>query len=151
MAVVEQEINNCITVVPFRKDEVRQLLLDEAKLSLDITEKGILYNAEEIKPYLDPIELKSGFNRGSGITGFSLPHGYSTRGHFARWTPYSLVVEDGRPVLYDDGEFIGEITFNKGNPVSEQLLSTGEKVRDITNVTAQGGLHVMSCTAMSVH
>ncbi len=143
MAVVEQEINNGSTVVLSRKDEVRQILLDEAKLSLNITEKGISYNAEEIKRFLDPIELKSGFNRGGGITGFSLPHGYNTRGHFSRWTPYSLVVEDGRPVLYDDGEFIGEITFNKGNPVSEQLLSTGEKVRDITNISAQGGLHVM--------
>lgn len=143
MAVVEQEIDNGLTVVLSRKDEVRQILLDEAKLSLNISEKGILYNAEEIKRFLDPIELKSGFNRGGGITGFSLPHGYNAKGHFSRWTPYSLVVEDGSPVLYDDGEFIGEITFNKGNPVSEQLLSTGEKVRDITNISAQGGLHVM--------
>ena len=143
MAVVEQEINNGLPVARSRKDDVRQLLLDEAKLSLNITEKGISYDAEEIKRFLDPIELKSGFNRGGGITGFSLPHGYSTRGHFARWTPYSLVIKDARPVLYDDGERIGEITFNKGNPVSEKLLSTGEKVRDITNVTAQGGLHVM--------
>jgi biotin synthase-related radical SAM superfamily protein len=143
MAVREQEINDVLDVAISRKDEVKQLLFDEAKLSLLITEKGISYNAEEIKPFLDAIELKSGFNRGSGITGFSLPHGYSTRGHFSRWTPYSLVVEDARPVLYDDGVRIGEITFNKGNPVSEQLLGTGEKVRDITNLTAQGGLHVM--------
>ncbi|NTW99010.1 MAG: nitrogen fixation protein NifB [Geobacteraceae bacterium] len=143
MTVAEQEINNGSDVALSRHDDVRELLLQEAKLSLNLTEKGILYNSEEIKRFLDPIELKSGFNRGSGITGFTLPHGYSARGHFSRWTPYSLVVEDDRPVLYDDGARIGEIAFNKGNPVSEQLLSTGEKVRDITNISAQGGLHVM--------
>ena len=143
MTVVVQEIYNGLPVTQSRKNDVRQVLLDEAKLSLNITEKGISYEAEEIKKFLDPIELKSGFNRGGGITGFSLPHGYSTRGRFARRTPYSLVVEDARPVLYDDGKRIGEINFNKGNPVSEKLLSTGEKVRDITNISAQGGLHVM--------
>ena len=143
MVSAEQEIITGEPPVTSRYERVKQLLLHEAKLSLKLTEQGISFNAEEIRKFLDPIELKSGFNRGSGLTGFSLPHGYSARGHYSRWTPYSLVVEDDKPVLYDDGVLIGEITFNKGNPVAEQLLSTGEKVRDITNITAQGGLHVM--------
>jgi len=143
MVSVQEEINIGTEIVLSSQDEVRQLLLDEAKLSVKITERGISYNAAEIKKFLDPIELNSGFNRGKGLTGFSLPHGYNARGHYSRWTPYSLLVEDNKPVLYDDGIRIGEITFNKGNPVSEQLLTTGEKVRDITHISAQGGLHVM--------
>lgn len=125
------------------KEAVKQLLLQEAKLGLELVEKGISFNAEELKKFLDPIELASGFNRGGGLTGFYLPHGISARGHFSRWTPYSLVVEDNKPVLYNDGTRIGEITFHKGHPASEQLLTAGEKVRDIVNINAQGGLHVM--------
>ena len=143
MVSIEQEICVDQQIAKLDKSEARHLLLDEAKLSVKLTEKGIAYNADEIKRFLDPIEQKSGFNRGQGLTGFSLPHGYSARGHYSRWTPYSLIVEDNTPILYDDGIRIGEIAFNKGNPVSEQLLSTGEKVRDITNISAQGGLHVM--------
>jgi biotin synthase-related radical SAM superfamily protein len=126
-----------------QRELATQTLLNEAKLGLLLTEKGISYNADELKAFQDPIELASGFNRGGGITGFYLPHGISARGRQSRWTPYSLVVEDNRPVLYDDGLRIGEITFQKGQPASEQLLSTGEKVRDITNISSQGGLHVM--------
>ena len=143
MVIVADEIYTGIEIEASSKDEVKKILFDEAKLSVKLTEKGISYNADEIKRFLDPIELKSGFNRGQGLTGFSLPHGYNARGQFSRWTPYSLLVEDNQPVLYDDGTRIGEIIFNKGNPVSEQLLSTGERVRDITNISAQGGLHVM--------
>jgi hypothetical protein len=143
MAIAEEDIKTEKLFDTLEQENVKKLLLDEAKLSLKIVEKGLSFDAEKIKKFLDPIELKSGFNRGGGLTGFSLPHGYSARGHYSRWTPYSLVIEDEKPLLYDDGVLVGEITFNKGNPVSEQLLSTGEKVRDITNISAQGGLHVM--------
>jgi hypothetical protein len=125
------------------KEAVKQILLNEARLGLELNEKGILFNAEELIKLQDPIELTSGFYRGQGLTGFSLPHGINARGHFSRWTPYSLVVEDNEAVLYDEKTRIGAVTFHKGNPASQQLLSTGEKVRDIVNITAQGGLHVM--------
>lgn len=142
MAIAEQETKGS-NVVTSGKEAVKQLLLQEARLGLELVEKGISFNAEDLQKFLDPIELASGFNRGGGLTGFYLPHGISARGHFSRWTPYSLVVEDNKPVLYDDGTRIGEITFHKGHPASEQLLNAGEKVRDIVNINAQGGLHVM--------
>lgn len=125
------------------KEAAKQLLLNEARLGLELAEKGIRFNAEEIKKFLDPIESASGFNRGGGITGFYLPHGISARSYLNRWTPYSLVVEGGKPVLYDEKTPIGEIAFHKGHPASGKLLATGEKVRDILNINAQGGLHVM--------
>ena len=125
------------------KETAKQLLLNEARLGLHLSEKGISFNPEEINQFQDPLELASPFNRAGGLTGFYLPHGITARGHQSRWTPYSLVVEDGRPVLYDERTRIGEIAFLKGNPTSEKLLSTGEKVRDITNINHQGGLHVM--------
>lgn len=132
------------------KEAQKQILIEEAKLSLNLFEHGVSFNLEELQKFQDPIEQKSGFNRGGGLTGFTLPHGYSARVKYSRWTPYSLVVEDGKPVLYDETTRIGEISFNKGNPVSEQTLSTGEKVRDIVNVTALGGLHVTYSTECSL-
>lgn len=125
------------------KESAKKVLLDEARLGLHLSEKGISFDPEQINKFQDPIELASPFNRVGGLTGFHLPHGITARGHHSRWTPYSLVVEDDRPVLYDEGTRIGEIAFLKGNPTSEKLLSTGEKVRDITNITQQGSLHVM--------
>lgn len=125
------------------KDAAKQVLLAEARLSLEINEKGIRFNREDIKQYLDPVELASGWNHGGGLTGFYLPHGVTANGHFSRWTPYSLVVEDDKPVLYDEETRIGEINFHRGHPASGELLGTGEKVRDIVNITKEGSLHVM--------
>ncbi len=129
--------------VTSEKKRVKQQLLDEVKLSLKLTEKGIAYNAGEIEPFQDPIERSSAFNQRGGLTAFYLPGGISARGQQSRWTPYALLIEDGRPVLYDDGKRIGEIAFQKGHSASEERLTTGEKVSDITTITAEGGLHVM--------
>jgi hypothetical protein len=150
MPTTELEITVGSDTAVSEKESIKELLLQEAKLSLELSERGISYNAEELKPFQDSIELNSGFNRRGGLTGFALPHGNNARAHLSRWTPFSLVVENNRPVLYDEGERLGEITFHKGHPVSEKLLSTGEKVRDITNVNAQGGLHVTYSTECSL-
>ena len=125
------------------KESIKQIFLNEAHLALKLAEKGISYDPAELNKFQDPLEQRSGFNRPGALTGFYLPHGLNARGQFNRWTPYSIVVEDGKPVLYDDKTPIGEIKFHKGHPASEHLLKTGEKVRDIVNITSQGGLHVM--------
>ena len=132
------------------KEAQKQVLIEEARLSLDLFEHGISYNLEELKPLLDPLELKSGFNRAGGLTGFTLPHGYNARGNYNRWTPYSLAVEDGKAVLYNENTRIGAISFNKGNPLGDELLNTGERVRDIVNVSALGGLHCTYSTECSL-
>jgi biotin synthase-like enzyme len=124
------------------REAAKQVLLNEARLALDLTEKGISFNADEIRSFQDAVELASPFNRHGGLTSFYLPYGNTARSSHNRWTPYSLVLEDGTPVLYEEKNRIGEISFIKPNPVSQQLLSSGEKVRDIVNVNAQGGVHV---------
>ena len=124
------------------KDAAKEQLLNEARLGLELTEKGISFNADEIRRFQDPVELASPYNRHGGLTGFYLPHGITARSSQSRWTPYLLVVEDDRPVLYDEKTRIGEISFIKPHPVSQQLLGSGEKVRDIVNINAQGGIHV---------
>jgi hypothetical protein len=126
----------------YDKEEVKRILLDESRLSLELFEKGISYNVEEINKIKETVGADSQFGRRGGLPGFYLPHGISANANFSRWTPYSLAVEDGRVLLYDEQRRIGEITFQKSHPVSEQLLSTGEKVRDIVGVNAQGGVHV---------
>ena len=143
MERAEQEIYGGADVESFDKEAVKQTLLEEAKLGLKLAEQGIAFNAEEIREFQDPLELASAFNRKGGLTAFYLPGGNSARGHYSRWTPYSLVIEGDKPVLYDDGRRVGEIAFHKGEPASEERLITGEKVRDITSINAQGGLHVM--------
>jgi len=125
------------------KEAVKQLLLNEARLSLELTEKGIFYNAEDIKRIQAKTGAVSQFGRRDGLPGFHLPHGNTASGNFTRFTPYSVVVEDEKPVLYNEKTPIGEIVFQTSHPASEQLLSTGEKVRDILNINPQGGLHVM--------
>jgi len=127
-----------------RKEEVKQLLLDEAKLALDFNEKGIFYNAEDLKRFRATDADLNGFRRNAGGVGFSLPYGITTNAKFNRWTPYSIVVENDKPILYNDKEPIAEISFptNTPNPVSEQLLSSGQKVKNILNISQFGGVHV---------
>ena len=71
-----------------RKEEVKQLLLNEARLALDFNEKGILFNAEDIKRFRATDADVNGFRRNAGGVGFSLPHGISTNAKYNRWTPF---------------------------------------------------------------
>jgi len=126
------------------KEAAKQVLLDEAKLGLLLMEKGINYDAEAIRPFQDPFEQSSAYHRHKGLTNLILPHGFGARylSGYARYTPYSLVVEDGAVVLYDDGTRIGKVTFPAVHPVTEQLLSNGERFRHVANVSEEGGVSV---------
>jgi len=138
MAVATEKITK-------EKEAVKELLLKEARFGLDLVEKGISFDPQEIKR----IKALTGSESQNDISGrgdsvsFFLPHGNSSSGHLTRWTPYSIEVEDDKAILYDEKTRIGQITFTEGpHPVSKQLLSTGEKVKDILGVGATGGLHV---------
>ncbi len=122
------------------KEEIKKILLNEVRLDLDFNEKGIFYNAEDIKRirgnYVEPRRY------GRDPIGFSfvLPHGITSNAKFNRWTPYSIVVEGDKPILYNEKEPIAEIRFHDQtpHPVLEQRLSTGEKVRGIVNTNQHG-------------
>ena len=142
MAIAELEQTKRLHVEAYDKEAAKQILINEAKLGLFLAEKGINYNPDEIRPFQDDYEQSSAYNRQRGLTGISLPHGVTAQGGFNRFTPYSLVVEDRKPVLYDDGTRIGEISFHKAHPVTRELLSDGEKFRHVANVSQEGGISV---------
>lgn len=142
MTIAKQEENTGSLVVASGKDVAKQTLINEAKLGLLLAEHGINYNPEEIRPFQDSYEQSSAYNRQRGLTGISLPHGVTARGGYSRFTPYSLAVEDNQPVLYDEGTRVGAVTFHQGHPVTEELLSDGEKFRHVANVSQEGGISV---------
>ena len=53
MVIAEQEIISETKIAKHDKNAVKQILLDEAKLGLLLTEKGINYSSEEIKKFQD--------------------------------------------------------------------------------------------------
>ncbi|MGB9080802.1 MAG: radical SAM protein [Desulfuromonadaceae bacterium] len=124
------------------KEAAKQVLIEEAKLGLKLAQFGINYNADDIRPFQDTFEQASAYNRQRGLTGIKLPHGVTARGGYSRFTPYSLVVEDGTPVLYDEKTPVGAISFHIAHPVTEQILSSGDKFRHIANVSNEGGISV---------
>jgi len=142
MATTDQQQSAADTAAA--KEKAKEALLDEAKLGLLLTEYGINYDEEEIRKFQDPFEQSSAYHRSKGLTSLTLPHGFNARylSGYARYTPYSLVVEGGDAVLYDDGRRIGKVTFPAAHPVTEQLLSNGEKFRHIANVNDEGGFSV---------
>jgi hypothetical protein len=124
------------------EDTVKNILLEEVKLGLKLAECGINYNADEVRRFQDPLDQISEYSRRRGLAGFSLPHGIFARSGFNSHTPYELQVEDDQPVLYDENRRIGVISFHQPHPVTETILSTGEKFRDIANVNIHGGISV---------
>ncbi len=144
MAILEQEITTATQVAKPDKVAAQQVLLEEAKLGLLLTEKGINYNIEEIRKFQDKFEQSSAYHRHKGVTNLTLPNGFTARylSGYSRYTPYSLVVEGDDVVLYDDGLRLGVVTFPTTHPITEQLLSSGEKFRHIANVSEEGGISV---------
>jgi hypothetical protein len=143
MATIEIERDSDSAVDATNREDIRQALLNEAYLRLKLSERGIRFNPEEVKKFRVSGDFGFGGDRRNGLGSFTLPHGINASGALNRWSPYSLAIEDDKPILYDEDERIGEITFNTPNPVLNQTISTGEKFRAIASVSQQGGIHVM--------
>ncbi|NTW99012.1 MAG: hypothetical protein HGB35_03615 [Geobacteraceae bacterium] len=79
MVIAEQEIISETQIAKQDKEAAKQILLDEAKLGLLLTEKGINYNIEEIRRYQDQFEQSSAYHRHKGLTNLTLPHGFTAR------------------------------------------------------------------------
>ncbi len=126
------------------KEAVKKLLLDEVRLALEFNEKGIFYNAEEINKLKGDDSDENRYQRNRFGFNFELPHGISAGAKFSRWTPYSIIVENGKPVLYNDKEAIAEVTIQQPRryPVLNEVLSTGEKVKHILSIDPHGQVNV---------
>ncbi len=134
-------------IITENREAIKELLLKEARLTFDVAEKGVFFNREEIaeirgiKPE-DVIRRSGGF--GGGGLSFKLPHGNSASGEFTRWTPYSIVVEGDKPILYAEKTPIGEVSFPSivKNPVLNERLSNGQLFSSVMSLTQHGGVSV---------
>jgi hypothetical protein len=126
------------------KAEVKQMLLDEVKLTLELNEKGIYFNSDEINRLRGSAVVDDPYRRDKSAFGFSLPHGITSNAKYARWTPYSIVVDGNKPVLRFDESPITEISFNEPeyHPELEQTLSSGEKLKSIVSIDPHGQVNV---------
>jgi hypothetical protein len=130
------------------KEAARQVLLNELKLRFKLSESGIRYIPEELKKFQDAEanRVRRGFGGGGIQINFTLPHGVGGGGSLNHWSPFSVVVEDDVPVLYEEDTRIGEVTFPKTDPalveLRKQRLSTGEKFTDIANINPHGEIGI---------
>ena len=126
------------------KEAIKKLILAEARLDLEFNEKGINYNADDINRIRGNVKEPKTFGRDPIGFSFVLPHGITSNAKFNRWTPYSIVVENDKPILYNEKEPIDEIKFHNRveHPVMEERLSTGEKVRSIIGSNQHGEISI---------
>jgi len=133
-----------------QKEAAKQKLLDEARFALLLAELGADYNQAEILPFLSDSTRRSPYALQHGLEGFFLPRGNRARASYSKYTPFKIKVEDGRVVLYDSGSLVGQLTFPKTHPINEATLSTGEKFRQVANVSSEGGISVGYSTECSL-
>jgi hypothetical protein len=126
------------------REELKKILLDEVKLALALNEHGINYKLEEVNRLKKRAVVQNPYQRESSSTGFSLPHGITFNGKYARWTPYLIVVENNKIYLQYDTTTIAELTLNEleYHPELEQVLSSGEKLKSIVSIDPHGQVNV---------
>lgn len=134
-------------------ESIKKELLDEVKLKLDVFVEGISFDPADIKKfpigteYQEQIHILFDMDKAhhSGFllpSNFYLPHGLLAA---FRWDPdskYRLVEEDGKPVLYKQGNRITEVDFYKRPKLLNYRTQNGEPFGHIANFTAEGGVGV---------
>ena len=125
------------------KQKTKQALLGEVRLALELNQHGIRFDAEQIKALRKNV-AEDPYRRDRGAFEFALPHGITAQAKPARWTRYSIQVDGGKPILFDDETAIAEITLTEPvvHPELDQILSTGEKVRSILSIDPHGQVNV---------
>jgi hypothetical protein len=126
------------------KETIKRKLLDEVKLAIELGDIGISYNPDDLKNFRSSETIPypfQGLRPGVAIT---LPHGIRASAKQSKWTPYSIIVEEGTPVLYNEKEPVSRISFweRQVNPVLEEKISTGEKIKSILSIDPHGQIDV---------
>jgi len=135
------------------KQAIKEALFKELALKTDIGNLGVNFDPEILKPFSSGKARSNGFGRatypssfgfvGAKLSGGRLEGGLRLDGD----SPYGLVVENGKPVIYKFGPHtvkIGEIEFNE-RPQPELLnrkTSDGILFSDIANISPEGHIHV---------
>ena len=99
-------------VESIEKSRVKQALLDEVRLALELNEHGVQFDAAALKRLRGPKVAEDPYRREKTSLAFVLPHGINTSLKYARWTPYSIVVDSGTPVLLHDETPVVELVFD---------------------------------------
>lgn len=126
------------------KEQVKQLLLDEVRLALELNEHGVNFNNAEITRLRGSDAVSDPYRRDGAAFAFALPHGITANAKYARWTPYAIVVDHGKPVLLHDEQPVAVLSFHEQarHPELEQVLSSGEKVKSILTIDPHGQVNV---------
>lgn len=126
------------------KEIIKQKLLDEVKLAIELNDFGINFNPEDLKGLRQSDLIPYPFAGKIPGAAFFLPHGIKASGKLYKWTPFSIAVESGKPVLYREKESLGEITFFEEPvyPVLEERISSGETVGSILRIDPHGQIDV---------
>ncbi len=126
------------------KELIQHRMLEEARLAIELSDFGISYRPEEIKHLRLTETIPYPFaGRLPGVA-FTLPHGIKATGKLNKWTPFSIRVEDGVPVLFSEKKALAEISFYEEpiHPVLDRTLSDGKKVRSILRIDPHGQIDV---------
>jgi hypothetical protein len=126
------------------KEAIKQKLLNEVRLAIELNDSGIRYNPDDLKSLRKTETIPYPFQgRIPGVT-FTLPHGIKASGKFYKWTPFSINVENGKPILYNESTPVAEILFYEQpvHSILEEQLSTGEKVKSILSIDPHGQIDV---------
>lgn len=126
------------------KSQIKQALLNEVQLALEVNEHGIRFDADQIKAIRKEATAEDPYRRDRSAFEFAFPHGITANAKPARWTKYSIVVDGGKPVLFDDETPIAELSLveRPRHPELDQILSSGEKIRSLLSIDPHGQVNV---------
>ncbi|CAH2598751.1 Radical SAM protein [Rhodovastum atsumiense] len=134
-------------------DAARRALLQELQLKIALAVEGISFVPEDLRQfpigteYAEQIHLLFDMDRHHHgdvelPANFYLPHGLFAQ---FRWDPesrFQLRAEDGKPVLYRDGERLVDIAFYRRPDLLRLHTSDGESFEHIAAFTPEGGIQV---------
>jgi len=133
--------------------ELKEALYKELELKIDLNVSGITFDPADIKQfeigtkYQEQIHILFDMDK-AHHSGFELPSNfYLPHGLFAnfRWdpdSPFRLVAEDGKPVIYKHQERLAEIDFYRRPKLRDYRTSDGEPFGHIANFGPEGGVVV---------
>lgn len=126
------------------KEIVQHRMLEEVRLAIELGDIGISYDPAELRPLRATETIPYPFAGRLPGAAFFLPHGIKASGKLSNWTPFSIRVEEGVPVLYNEKKPLAAIEFFEEpvHPVLDEKIGTGQKVRGILRIDPHGQIDV---------
>ncbi len=133
------------------QESIRELLLQELELKIDLSIEGVSFDAADLRKfgigtqYLEQQHV--GMNRilDSDILlphGFYLPHGLFFTFRWDPRSPYKLREESGKAVLFKGQKRVAEVEFFERTPLVDYKLTTGQTFSQIATLFTEGSFSV---------